>query len=135
MRVDRVLHDGDVVELGGTRLTALKTPGHTKGCTTWTATLGGKRVVFLCSVSAPGYRLTPAIAADYRKSFDKLAKLPCDVFLGSHKAFYEHHDFKDFIEQSRQAFETQLRTSPNGSVDPYAAAPERRAAPRESRTK
>src|ERR1700712_3189117 len=32
--VDRVLHDGDTVELGGTKLTAHLTPGHTKGCTT-----------------------------------------------------------------------------------------------------
>src|SRR6201997_3819166 len=34
--VDRVLHDGDTVELGGSKLTAHLTPGHTKGCTTWT---------------------------------------------------------------------------------------------------
>src|SRR5262249_32854964 len=31
--VDRVLHDKDTVELGGSKLTALLTPGHTKGCT------------------------------------------------------------------------------------------------------
>ncbi len=34
--VDRVLHDGDTVELGGITLTAHKTAGHTRGCTTWT---------------------------------------------------------------------------------------------------
>src|SRR5436305_9995656 len=34
--VDRTLHDGDTVELGGVKLTAHLTPGHTKGCTTWT---------------------------------------------------------------------------------------------------
>ncbi len=35
-KVDRVLHDGDKVRLGGTELTAHLTAGHTKGCTTWT---------------------------------------------------------------------------------------------------
>ena len=35
-KVDRVLHDGDEVQLGGVVLVAHKTPGHTKGCTTWT---------------------------------------------------------------------------------------------------
>src|SRR2546429_8929837 len=35
-KVDRVLHDGATVELGGSKLTAHLTPGHTKGCTTWT---------------------------------------------------------------------------------------------------
>ena len=34
--VDRTLHDRDTVELGGSRLTARLTPGHTPGCTTWT---------------------------------------------------------------------------------------------------
>ena len=34
--VDRVLHDGDNVTLGGSKLVAHLTPGHTKGCTTWT---------------------------------------------------------------------------------------------------
>src|SRR5215475_2469430 len=34
--VDRVLHDGDQVRLGDTVLVARLTPGHTKGCTTWT---------------------------------------------------------------------------------------------------
>ena len=35
-KVDRVLHDGDQVKLGDAVLTAHLTPGHTKGCTTWT---------------------------------------------------------------------------------------------------
>src|ERR1700720_3864602 len=34
--VDRILKDGDLVKLGGTTLVAHLTPGHTKGCTTWT---------------------------------------------------------------------------------------------------
>src|ERR1700677_3317718 len=35
-RVDRVLHDGDTVTLGNVTLTAHRTAGHTRGCTTWT---------------------------------------------------------------------------------------------------
>ncbi|MBA3948996.1 MAG: metallo-beta-lactamase, partial [Acidobacteria bacterium] len=38
VRVDRRLADGDRVRLGETTLTAHLTPGHTKGCTTWTMT-------------------------------------------------------------------------------------------------
>jgi metallo-beta-lactamase class B len=36
VHVERILHDGDTVSLGGVTLTAYKTAGHTRGCTTWT---------------------------------------------------------------------------------------------------
>jgi hypothetical protein len=40
------LKDGDKVELGGSTLVAHLTPGHTKGCTTWTMQVeeGGKKL-------------------------------------------------------------------------------------------
>lgn len=97
-KVDRVLHDGDKVSLGGTVLTAHKTPGHTKGCTTWTMQVkdGGKtlNVVIVGSPNVnPGYILVgnkkyPGIAQDYEKTFRILTALPADVFLGAHGAYY-----------------------------------------------
>jgi metallo-beta-lactamase class B len=100
--VDRVLHDGDQVRLGNTVLTAHKTPGHTRGCTTWTmqATLDGKprNVVIVGSwnvndgfrlVARPGHPASyPGIAADYRHTFEVLNGLPCDIFLGAHGAYF-----------------------------------------------
>lgn len=101
--VDRILHDGDRVELGGVVLVAHKTPGHTRGCTTWTlrAPDHGKlvNVVIVGSWNVnPGFRLVnrpghpasyPGIAADYRKTFAVLKSLPCDVFLGAHGAYFD----------------------------------------------
>jgi metallo-beta-lactamase class B len=90
---DRLLHDGEEVRLGDTVMTAHFTPGHTKGCTTWTTVVtdGGKslHVVFPCSVSAPGYQLVnnqkyPEIIADFEHSIATLRALPCDIFLGLH---------------------------------------------------
>ena len=96
--IDRVLHDGDEVTLGGTTLVAHLTAGHTKGCTTWTmkAREGDKTydVVIVGSVNVnPGFILVgnkdyPEIAGDYAHSFQVLKALHCDVFLGSHGAFY-----------------------------------------------
>jgi metallo-beta-lactamase class B len=96
--VDRVLHDGDTVELGGSVLTAHLTPGHTKGCTTWTMQVqeGGRKlnVVIVGSPNVnPGYILVgnakyPQIAEDYVKTFAVLKKLPCDIFLGAHGAYF-----------------------------------------------
>ena len=97
-KVDRVLHDGDKVSLGGTVLTAHKTPGHTKGCTTWTMQVqdGGKtlNVVIVGSPNVnPGYVLVgnkkyPGIVQDYEKTFRVLKALPADVFLGAHGDYY-----------------------------------------------
>jgi metallo-beta-lactamase class B len=95
---DKFVADGDTVTLGGTTLTAMITPGHTKGNTTWTTRVrDGDRellVVFAPSLSAPGYRLVDNrayrnIVEDYRATFERLAKLKPDVFLGTHGSFFD----------------------------------------------
>ena len=97
--VDRVLHDDDHVTLGDATLVAHLTPGHTKGCTTWTMKLteGTKTydVVIVGSPNVnPGYKLVgnahyPAIAHDFEKTFRVLKSLPCDIFLGAHGAYFD----------------------------------------------
>jgi metallo-beta-lactamase class B len=134
--VDRVLHDGDTVSLGGMTLTAHLTPGHTKGCTSWsfTAQDGGKpyRVVIVGSLSVnTGYILVhntryPQIAADYERSFRVLKALPCDVFLAPHgmqynlkekfaklgpgkpNPFIDPQGYREYIETSEQKFRAEL---------------------------
>jgi metallo-beta-lactamase class B len=96
--VDRVLDDGDEVKLGDATLIARRTPGHTRGCTTWTwrATEGDKSydVVVIGSPNVNrGYRLVnnadyPQIADDFARTFAILKSLPCDVFLGAHGDYY-----------------------------------------------
>jgi metallo-beta-lactamase class B len=96
--VDRVLNDGDEVKLGEMTLRAHRTPGHTRGCTTWTWQVAdnGKTydVVVIGSPNVnPGYHLVnnpdyPEIADDFRTTFKVLKALPCDVFLGAHGSYY-----------------------------------------------
>ena len=98
-RVDRTLHDGDQVRLGDVALVAHHTPGHTKGCTTWSLTvqIGDKRytAVIIGSPNVnPGYRLVdnaayPAIARDFERTFRVLESLRCDVFLGAHGSYFD----------------------------------------------
>jgi metallo-beta-lactamase class B len=87
--IDRIIHDRDTVELGGVTLTARLTPGHTRGCTTWTmkAQEGGKSydVMLGCSLRA-GNRVSPENAAEFERSFAIVRALPCDVQLGVHGA-------------------------------------------------
>lgn len=94
VKVDRILHDGTEVSLGGITLTAVKTPGHTPGCTTWTTRILNRDVVIVGSVSLNDeYRLLenpryPTIATDFEHSFKVLRGLRCDVFLGAHPGYY-----------------------------------------------
>lgn len=100
--VDRTLHDNDTVTLGGTTITAHKTAGHTRGCTTWTLQTreGGRtlNVVIVGGFGAnPGVRLIatqgkaasyPGIAQDFDHTWSTLAALPCDIFLGAHGVYF-----------------------------------------------
>jgi metallo-beta-lactamase class B len=136
-KVDHMLHDGDTVSLGGTTLTAHLTAGHTKGTTTWTfdEKENGRtlHVVIVGSPNVnPGYKLVnnkayPQIAADYRREFEELKKLPCDIFLGAHGAYFDLTEkyprfkngdknafidpagYKDYIADREQAFEAELK--------------------------
>jgi len=141
--VDRVLHDGETVTLGGVVLTARLTPGHTKGCTTWTFTAEeqGKpyHVVIVGSARAnPGYRLVknakyPEIAEDFKRTFRVLKSLECDVFLGAHGWYYgmeekfahlsengtnpfvDPRGFRDFLARSEGAFLKELAAQESNS--------------------
>jgi len=96
--IDKILHDGESVTLGGTTLVAHLTPGHTRGCTTWTlkAQEGGRSydVVIIGSFGTnPGFKLVnnadvPGIAEEFDHAFAVARALPCDVPLGSHPAMY-----------------------------------------------
>jgi metallo-beta-lactamase class B len=140
--VDRVLADGDVVELGGTTLIAHRTAGHTKGCTTWTMTVSEEgrplKVVIVGGVSVnPGFRLVgnakyPSIADDFAATFRTLADLDCDIFLGAHggyygladkyarsrtegwKAFVDPVGYRAFVARSERAFQEKLRAQQGG---------------------
>jgi metallo-beta-lactamase class B len=93
VQTDRILQDGEVVELGGLRLTAHFIPGHTPGSLawTWTDSRDGKplAIAYVDSLTAPGYRLVdnaryPRILEAYRRSFATVRALPCDLLLTPH---------------------------------------------------
>jgi len=135
-KVDRVLHDGDEVKLGDAVLVAHLTPGHTKGCTTWTmkVTDGGKTydavIVGSPNVNA-GYKLVgnalyPQIVPDFERTFKVLKSLPADIFLGAHGSYFDleakyarlkegaaspfidPNGYKKYVDEREQAFRSAL---------------------------
>jgi metallo-beta-lactamase class B len=136
-RADQIIHDREKVTLGGVTLTAHLTPGHTKGCTTWTMTAQdqGKRydVVFHGGTTIlPGVQLAhnamyPEIVEDYERTFGVLHSLPCDVFLAPHgfhfglreksqrledgatpNPFIDPEGYRTFVSRGEEAFRRQL---------------------------
>ena len=136
VEADRPLHDGDRIALGGVTLIAHATPGHTRGCTTYSLHTGGHDVVFIGSPTAPGpYRLVgnrayPDVVEDYRRQFAVLKSLPCDIMLGSHGGFFhlseklKTHRFVDpgeyrrFIAQMEADFEARLSAQSSSTSPP-----------------
>ena len=135
VKVDRALHDGDTVILGGVTLTAHVTPGHTRGCTTWTMRVEDgdrvREVMFYGSTSVALNRLEPrpqydGIVDDYRQSFARLGSMQADVFLGNHQEFFglwqkrarlasggpnpfvDPAELPAFVVESREDFEREL---------------------------
>jgi metallo-beta-lactamase class B len=92
--IDRIIHDGDTVTLGGTTLVAHLTAGHTPGCTTWTmkAQDAGRTydVVFHCSLRSGA--ITPTTIEQFNRTFTAVRAMPCDVPLGDHPAQYNMHE-------------------------------------------
>jgi metallo-beta-lactamase class B len=100
VRVDRVVGEGDTLNLGGVTLTAHMTPGHTPGCTSWSMDVRGDDGVlhhafFHCSTTTGGQRLAPEsyprMVADYRATFAYIRGLRADVFLAPHANFFNLH--------------------------------------------
>jgi len=132
--VDRTIIDRETVQLGGVTLTAHLTPGHTKGCTTWTmpVTDSGRtyQVVFYCSTSVVDKLVNnsayPNVVSDYEHSFAELKKMPCDVFLAPHAgifnleskrkqldggkldAFVDPTEMQKYVEESERDFHQRL---------------------------
>jgi metallo-beta-lactamase class B len=110
--VDRLLSDNDKVELGGVTMVARITPGHTRGCTTWTMKVreAGRDldVVFVGSTTIPGYKLLnntayPNIVNDYAHTFALLKTLPCDIFLGPHGSFFGMNEKRLLLEKGAKS--------------------------------
>lgn len=128
-KVDRGIRDGESVTLGGVSLTAVATPGHTPGCTSWTMRVADKGrpidVLFACSVAVAGNRLVgnrryPRIVDDFRASFARLANMHADVVLPFHPEsvdlfarakegrLIDRNVLPDMVAKGQKAFEDDL---------------------------
>lgn len=135
VKVDRTFANTVNVDLGDIHLKGIVTPGHTKGCTTWSMTTvdNGREldVVFPCGLTVAGNRLVrnksyPGIVKDFRGTFRTFAGMKADVVLTGHPeqsdlmarkaradagdkdAYVDSGMLQRMAEQYRKAFEKDL---------------------------
>jgi metallo-beta-lactamase class B len=122
--VDRIIVDGEQVILGDRVLTAHFTPGHTKGCTTWTTVVeedgeqynlavgGGFRV----NTNEPliGHPQFPDMPQQFAWTFARLKVLPVDIFLGAHGYWF---DLNEKRQQMLAGTDTNPFIDPKGYQD------------------
>lgn len=129
---DKIIHDKESIILGGITVTALFTPGHLPGSTSWRVTLrNGKTLIYADSLATPDYLLInnknyPGLVTDMQSSFKTLAAQHVDIFIankgdrfellekrqqlrnGDTQAFFDSNGLQQYVERSRQRFITQL---------------------------
>lgn len=107
VKVDEVIGEGTRIKLGGNMLTTHLTPGHTKGCTSWTMQVpsggGSLTIFFACSLTVADQPLTPghgydAAVSDFRATFARLKTMQADVFLGFHPAVFGFDEKRTKLE-------------------------------------
>ncbi len=116
--VDRVIEDGEVLELGRTRLEVLASPGHTAGSVSYTMAVYENGVdydVIIANMATinEGKRLVvdptyPGMADDLAETFRRQKALSIDVWVASHGGQYNLHD----------KYEPGQRYHPDTFVDP-----------------
>ncbi|MBI2816680.1 MAG: subclass B3 metallo-beta-lactamase [Acidobacteria bacterium] len=126
VKADQIIEDGGKVQLGGTVLTAHLTPGHSKGCTTWTTTVeeDGRKynVVWVCVMTPSGPDRAPLInnakypniVEDYQRSFAFLTSIPCDVCLYTRATNMKLAEKQARLEKGEK---------PNPFIDPAGCKP------------
>ncbi|AMO72870.1 subclass B3 metallo-beta-lactamase [Sphingorhabdus sp. M41] len=96
VKVDRIIADDEQLKLGNVTLTAHITPGHSRGCTSWTMPVvqDGKtyQALLFCSATVAANRLVgppqyEGIVTDYRKTFAMTRDWNPDIFLANHPEF------------------------------------------------
>jgi metallo-beta-lactamase class B len=101
VRVDRKLKDGEKLRLGGTELTVLLHPGHTRGAASFSFTVreaGRDYRVLIANMGSinPGVVLRhnpkyPEIAQDYARTFRAQKAMTPDIWLASHASQFGLH--------------------------------------------
>jgi len=99
---DRLLHDGDTIELGNMQLVILHHPGHTKGSCSFLFTVSDEQRSYRVLVANMPTIVTdkrfadvtayPEISKDYAATLQAMKHIRFDIWLASHASQFDLHE-------------------------------------------
>lgn len=99
--VDKIIADGEVIEMGSARLKVVESPGHTAGSASYAMTVEEdgkdfKVVIANMGTINQGKRLLveptyPGVAEDFAKTFRRQKAMDIDVWVAAHGSQYRLH--------------------------------------------
>lgn len=99
VKADRLLHDRDIVKLGGMEIMVLHHPGHTKGACSYLFSVKDSarsyRVLIvnvpsiISMTKLPSMSTYPEVGKDYAYSLDTIPKIHYDIWLASHASQFD----------------------------------------------
>lgn len=114
---DVLIDDGDVIELGNTKIVAVATPGHTPGTMSFLFNIsdsdetyrvglhGGAGLNTLCSEFLDKYKLPYSYRNDFAEAMDRVSKETVDIFLGNHMQQNDTpRKYKELLDGNKKAF-------------------------------
>lgn len=126
VKIDRILHDKDVIKLGDMQIVMLHHPGHTKGsCSFLVDVKDDKRTYRVLIANMPtivtekSFSDIPAyaeIARDYRYTLDAMKNLNFDLWVASHASQFDLHQkhkpgdaYNPVVFMDRKGYDEQLQ--------------------------
>jgi metallo-beta-lactamase class B len=102
VKADRLLHNGDTVQIGDTKLVVLHHPGHTKGATSflldvkddlrsWRVLIANMPTI-LSQTRIFGMPAYPNVGKDYKYTLEALKKIKFDLWAASHASQFGLHE-------------------------------------------
>jgi metallo-beta-lactamase class B len=125
VKADRLLNDGDTIQLGDMQLVMLHHPGHTKGSCSFLFTVKDEQKAYRVLIANmptivfdnrfADISSYPGIAKDYAHTFQAMKNISFDLWLASHASQFNLHDkhkpgdaYNPAAFKDRQGYETSL---------------------------
>ncbi len=146
VKADRLLHDGDTIQLGEMQLVMLDHPGHTKGSCSFLFTVKDEQRSYKVLIANMPSIVTekkfadvtsyPTIAQDYAYTLKAMKNLSFDIWLASHAsqfklhqkhhpgdaynsaAFIDRHGYDSALDELQQQYNEKIKmdTSQSGAT-------------------